>query len=598
MTRWGSIVTIAMCVLIAAGCGRAAEPPEPRVEGTEPLVAERIREATGAVRSDPTAAAWGRLGQIYDIHRIAEPALASYAEAERLAPDDWRWPYFSGIVLRESDRSGSVAAFERAARLEPSYAPLHVYLGLAFLAAEEFDRAAASFDAALAMDPTSANARIGLARVALARGDAALARDRLLEAARGASNEAAVHHHLAQAFQVLGDERRADRERRLAESAAVPLQVGGLASFPDPVRDDVILAEGASLSWLIANAQRLVARGQRDEAAATIERALAAAPESGTALLVGGRVYAELGQAERAFALVERAIALAPEDAAGYVEIGHLFVRAGQGARAIQAFEKALALDPRLPAVRSNLATLYFQSGRTAEGVELLRVARRELPADLDIQYNLAATLVMTGETIEAREVLTEALDIAPGHVPSRYLLGVAQATDERFAEAAAVFAEVIERDPTHLEARLDLGRALWRLDRWAEAIGAFREAARQAPGNVEAAREVAWSLAVCPQDGLRNGREALEIARALAEQGGARDPSFLDLLAAAQAETGDFRGAIETGDRAVRMVQRALLADRDPPPAAQAVMMRDFLAELVARVDGYRRGRPYRDRG
>ena len=598
MTQRGTLAAW-LCVLALGGCAKQVEPPAPPLDGAEPLVAERIRETTQAVQADRSSpAAWGRLGEIYDIHRFAAPALACYAEAERLAPADWRWPYFAGIVLRESDRVRSLAAFERALALEPSYPTLHVYLGLGALAAEDLDRATASFERALALDLNSVNARIGLARVALARGDAAAARDGLLEAARSAPNEAAVHHHLAQAYRDLGDERRADRERRIAESARIPLQAGAFASLPDPVREDVILDEGASTSWLIANAQRLLARGRRDEAVAMIEHALATAPESGAVLLAGARIFAELGQAERAFGLVERAVSLAPDQATGHVELGHLLVRAGQAPRALAAFEKALALDPRLPEVRSNLATLYFQSGRTAEGIELLRVASRELPASLDVQYNLAATLVMTGDTDEARTVLADALDVDAGHVPSLYLLGVAQATDERFAEAAQAFAAVLERDPSHLEARLDLGRALWELGRWADAIAAFREASRLAPGNVEAAREVAWSLAVCPEDRMRNGAEALALARALADQGGARDPRFLDLLAAAQAEAGDFRAAVETGDRAVRIVQRTLVARRDRATPEQTIMMRDFLAELVARVEGYRRGKPHRDRG
>jgi len=593
------MLAVWLCVLVLGGCRQDTEPPAPPLDSAEPLVAERIREATEAVRADRSSAAtWGRLGEIYDIHRFAEPALACYAEAERLDPADWRWPYFSGIVLRESDRARSLAAFERALTLQPDYPTLHVYLGLAALTAEDHERAKASFERALALDPTSVNARIGLARVALARGDAAAARDGLLEAVGNAPDEAALHHHLSQAYRDLGDERRADRERRIAESARIPLQAGALATLPDPVREDVILAEGASTSWLLANAQRLLARERRDEAAATIERVLASAPESVDVLLASARVYAELGQAERAFGLVERAVSLAPDQATGYVELGHLLVRAKQPARAIEAFEKALALDPKLPEVRSNLATLYFQAGRTAEGIELLRVASRELPASLDIQYNLAATLVMTGDTAGARKVLAEALDVDPGHIPSLYLLGVAQATDEHYAEAVKAFAAVLERDPNDLKARLDLGRALWELGRYAEAIAAFRDASRQAPSNVEAAREIAWSLAVCPEDKQRNGAEALALAQALADQGGARDPRFLDLLAAAQAETGDFGAAVETGDRAIRIVQRTLVARRDRATPDQMIMMQDFLTELSARVEGYRRGKPHRDRG
>ncbi len=593
------VLAIGLCVLALAGCGRKAEPPPPPTEGAEPLVLARLSEATDAVRADRSSpAAWGRLGEIYDIHRLAEPALACYAEAERLAPDDWRWPYFTGIVLRESDRTRSVAALERARKLQASYPPLHVYLGLAALAAEDLDTAKARFESALELDPTSINARIGLARVALARNDAAAARDGLLEAARTAPDEAAVHHHLAQAYRTLGDPVSAERETRAAETAKIPLQGGNLASFPDPIREDVILAEGASTTWLVSNAQRLLARGQKDEAVAAISRAIEAAPQSTSVLLTGARIYAEQGQAAQAYELVQRAVRLAPDDATGYVELGSLLVRANQTPQAIRAFEKALSLDPNLPEVRSNLATLYYESGRTADGTKELRVASQAQPANLDIQYNLAASLVMSGDTAGARKVLTEALEVDPRHLPSRYLLGVAQAQEERFTEAVQSFQAVIEQDPSNIEARLDLGRALWEMGRYADAIAAFRDAARVAPNNPEVVREVAWSLAVCPEDKLRDGAEALKIALALTQQGGVRDPRYLDLLAAAQAETGDFAGAVETGDRAIRIIQNTIVGRRDRATPDQMQLMQDFLRELATRVDGYRRGQPHRDRG
>jgi tetratricopeptide (TPR) repeat protein len=592
-------VALWLGVLVLAGCGKKVEPPAPPTEGAEPLVLARLHEATEAVSADrKSATAWGRLGEIYDVHRLAEPALVCYAEAERLAPEDWRWPYFTGIVLRESDRVRSLAALERAAKLQPSYAPLQIYLGLAAFAAEDADKAKASFERALELDPTSINARIGLARVALAKGNAAGARDGLLEAAHAAPEEAAVHHHLAQAYRALGDQASAESEQKTAETAKIPLQGGNLASFPDPVREDVILAEGASTAWLLANAQRYLARGQKEQAAATIDRAIEASPQSTSVLLAGARIFADQGQADRAFNLVEQAVRLRPDDATGYVELGTLFVRANQTPKAIEAFEKALSLDPNLAQVRSNLATLYYQSGRTADGTKELRVASHAQPANLDIQYNLAASLVNSGDTAGARKVLTEALAVDPSHIPSRYLLGVVQAQEEHFTEAVQSFKEVIARDPSNNEARIDLGRAQWEMGRYADSIASFREAQKLAPRNPEIAREVAWSLAVCPDEKLRNGQEALAMARALAEQGGARDPRYLDLLAAAQAETGDFQGAVETGDRAIRIIQNTIVGRRDRATPAQMQLMQDFLRELTARVDGYRNGKPHRDRG
>jgi hypothetical protein len=108
-----------------------------------------------------------------------------------------------------------------------------------------------------------------------------------------------------------------------------------------------------------------------------------------------------------------------------------------------------------------------------------------------------------------------------------------------------------------------------------------WREALQFEPGHVRALQRLAWALATCPDESLRNGAEAVRLAE-LAQRISGGQPVVLDALAAAYAETGKF-------DAAIRMAEESLaLADaRNDNQLADAVLRR---------IELYRAGEPYRD--
>lgn len=85
-----------------------------------------------------------------------------------------------------------------------------------------------------------------------------------------------------------------------------------------------------------------------------------------------------------------------------------------------------------------------------------------------------------------------------------------------------------------------------------------------------------AWVLATCPVDKIRNGEQALESALKSIEGNGASVPARLDTLAAAYAESGDFKKAVETQSKVVDMT--------------------DHQDEYLRRLEQYKAGQPYRD--
>ncbi|MBO6781684.1 MAG: sel1 repeat family protein [Alphaproteobacteria bacterium] len=141
-----------------------------------------------------------------------------------------------------------------------------------------------------------------------------------------------------------------------------------------------------------------------------------------------------------------------------------------------------------------------------------------------------------------------------------------------------------------------EFGRGVAKSD--AEALGWYRKAADR--GLVEAMNAIAWVYATSPETGVRNGPEALRWAQAALQR--RTSSTHLATLAAAKAELGDYKGAVEAIDQAIAFVKREVRASGLLVPGReQAGLLRgaarvDREAELRARRQQYMDERPSRD--
>jgi tetratricopeptide (TPR) repeat protein len=359
------------------------------------------------VRNEPASAqAWGRLGEVFDANDLEEQALICYAVAQELDPDAWRWPYLAGLLLSTRDPAAALEQLARAAELEPNYAALRFHLGHAHYLAENLAEAERHFRRALEIDAACINARLGLARVAVARHDPAAALPELAQAVATAPGEGAVHIHLAQVQRELGRNEEAEHHERLTALCPRPAGQDGMGTLLDPARDEVRQRDGVSAKRQLERARRHLAAGHEAEARAAIDAALAAAPESVPALVVSARLLTAGGQLEEARARIDRAIALAPDNAEAHAELGALRAQTGEIGAAIAALERAVALDPKPHWVKSNLAGLLLQAGRAEEALALLEDARYDQPDDADLRIKTATVLVSLGRLDRALAVL------------------------------------------------------------------------------------------------------------------------------------------------------------------------------------------------
>ena len=224
----------------------------------------------------------------------------------------------------------------------------------------------------------------------------------------------------------------------------------------------------------------------------------------------------------------------------------------------------------------SRLETAYWRDSETLF-THALAVTRNN---DVALN-NLGIIFLEKGRLDDAISNLQAAIDLRPENAPAHDNLAKALLQKGQVAEAMVHYRKFLEIEPENVEARNTLGTALIQQGKLREAIGQWQDALAIQPENGNAASNLAWVFATCPEDSVRDGRHAVELAEKALRISGGKIPMIYKVLAAAYAESGRFDDAIETAQRG------AELASQSNPALA---------GELENNIALYQSGRPLRD--
>jgi arylsulfatase A-like enzyme len=143
-------------------------------------------------------------------------------------------------------------------------------------------------------------------------------------------------------------------------------------------------------------------------------------------------------------------------------------------------------------------------------------------------------------------------------------------------AEAEKLLAQALEIDPCLTSPRATLGHLVGeRGDRTGQ-LRILKEGVDGCPFSDGLHNNYAYLLATSPDEADRDGAEALRIATRVNESTGAPRSDFLDTLAAAHAEVGDFENAVLVQQRVLQMTEAA-------GDAEQVESARNHLAQYEA---------------
>src|SRR5438105_8836769 len=94
----------------------------------------------------------------------------------------------------------------------------------------------------------------------------------------------------------------------------------------------------------------------------------------------------------------------------------------------------------------------------------------------------------------------------------------------------------------------------LTKMHKWEQALAELNEATRLQTDFADALNAIAWLRATCPKEGLRDGKEAVEASLRACELAKWTTWYYIGTLAAAYAERGDFRQAVQRQRQALSM--------------------------------------------
>lgn len=454
----------ALAPLLAPACGHseapagAADPAGvPRLarrEGVDPLVLERLDAALAACAAG-TSGAELELALLYHANGLVELALATYRMVLAAGPAPARVHYFAAQALEAQGRPEEARLeLEQVRALAPDYAPGHWRAGDVLLELGRRDEAAAAFRAALALEPASVAARLGLARVALLADEPRAALEALAPVVEREPRERFAHGLLARAWRALGDEARAAdelaREERANRTTVIDPWTAELQA-----RATGILAAAERANELLTSGE---ARAARELLLPLYERF----PEEPAVQQLLAKAELELGACDAALEVLERARASDPDQFKLELLTGQALARKGANKRALTHLERARELNPAFAPTLAALGECQLQLGQAAAAEETLT---RALAAGSDAQrtqlvLGQAAMAQGTPEALaRARATFQAAAENFPGAAAPWAFLAEAQARAGERAAAERSLAEAERRDPKN--ERLELVRAL-----------------------------------------------------------------------------------------------------------------------------------------
>jgi Flp pilus assembly protein TadD len=230
---------------------------------------------------------------------------------------------------------------------------------------------------------------------------------------------------------------------------------------------------------------------------------------------------------------------------------------------AIEAYSGALKHKPDGDEAYRMRGHSWLRRGEYDIAVKDFEEAIRIAPGNATYRLDVATALAAKGENAAAIRHLDQALVASPQSANALKMRARLRHAGGDLDKALHDVNEVLRANPGDPEA-FPLRSEIWLSGKnYPSAIADLREAIRLKPAEPKNYRALAWLLASCPDPQLRNGREAVALAKTGLEKAG-RDLNhdYHGVKAAAHAEAGEFDAAVAEQLAAIDMLKAGPKAD------------------------------------
>ncbi len=261
------------------------------------------------------------------------------------------------------------------------------------------------------------------------------------------------------------------------------------------------------------------------------------------------------------------------------------FAATGDWDKVIAECDEAIRLNPNAIDAYRGRGAAYFKKEDWNNAVSNYIQVIRLNPSDENAYSYLGYAYNRLGNYDNAIENYDKYLDLNPNAPAEHSGRGFAYGKKGEVDKAISDYDEVIKLDPTDEEAYLERGYEYGFKKDFDKAADDYIKC-----GELDASNSRVWDLlnslclwrlATNPDASIRNGAKSLEIAKKVCESSMWGDWRFLDTLAAAYAEIGDFKNAVKYQNMAANLNQSPKLQEQ---------------FGLVQRLKLYEQKKPYRE--
>ncbi len=382
-----------------------------------------------AVRDDPQNAS-ARFDLATVELQLADPVSAErdVRAAEQRGYDPRKSLALLGDALLAQNRADDLLKQLQPKGRDPALdAEVMVLRGEAEMRVGKPDAAKASFARAESLDPSALPAWIADARLAIARGDTAVAADRVEHAlsVQPKAVEALVLKAalLRQKGDIAGA--RALLDQVIAEQPpAIPARVEradllmALGQGTEAKRDvdTVLKITPGNVQALFLRAFLLHQSHEDKSAEGLLQRLDSVFPSYPRAYILRAAVQEQLGELQQAEELAAKYIARIPGDANGYKLLAQLYLRDRRPDQSIAPLKQAIEAGKADALTYEMLGRAYAATGQQAAALEAYGKAEALAPDNVNVETSLAAALLAGGQPDKALATLERTLAKAPAN--------------------------------------------------------------------------------------------------------------------------------------------------------------------------------------
>jgi Tfp pilus assembly protein PilF len=404
-------------------------------QGTEVQVVEKITKLVEQTKAEPkSAGTWGLLAENLYIHDHKDLSVDCFRKAHDLNPEDFRWSYFCAVALDELNSDQAIEWYEKSKLLKPVYPPLSIKLGNRFLLTGATEKAKENFSDVIKSGIRVPHAYLGLAKIAIDKGDLQEAENQINGAVKMAPMYREARALLADIYRRKGNKTKAEETFKIMTKLPERLDLN------DPVYYEMV-EEGVSSFWCQVRGNNFLNNGDLNNAEEEFKKALEAKPNEASQTSLG-YVYQRQNRYEAAMDHYNQALALNPEHTSALNNLAVIYYELGDVNNAISVIKKVLKIDSESVDAYLNMGTFSKQLGQRNEALKYFRRGWELAPADYRLAYQLSWLLATApesgirdgGEAQRLAELICEnTLYNTPASLD---LLGVALATNGQFEKA------------------------------------------------------------------------------------------------------------------------------------------------------------------